>query len=179
LNELTFEQVAAAGGIDTARGWLRNRFGNGPYPGTGAGFAELVARIRRIGPEEGSVPYEVARSIARRAITSLNGANQIRNSGNRLRPNQHGLDPSFTRFTSARYVYRTIVVCLDESSGEETRTPVDIESNDSLTRDQIEEQSLDGFSRGRTTLRGRASDYPQEGSCVSPEVLIVFAIRTR
>lgn len=176
---LSFEQVAAAGGIDTARGWLRNRFGNGPYPATGQEFADLIQRIRDIAADPKDIPYEVARSVARRAVTSLNGANALRNRGNALRPNQHGFDPSFQRFTEARYVYRTIVVCTDESTGDETRTPVDIESDGSLTRDQIEEQALDGFSRGRTTLKGSPSDYPQEGSCVSPEVIIVFAVRTR
>lgn len=176
---LTFEQLANAGAIDTARGHLRNRYGDGPYPQTGEGFAALIERIRSLGPERSDVPYEVARSIARRAITSLNGANSLRQRGNALRPNQHGFDPSFSRFTDARYVYRTIVVCTDEATGEQTRTPVDVESETALNRDQIEEESLDGFSKGRTVLRGAKSDYPTEGSCVTPEILIVFAIRTR
>jgi hypothetical protein len=176
---LTFEQLSRAGAIDTARGWLRNRFGNGPYPGTGAEFAALIERIRSIPADPRDVPYEVARSIARRAVTSLNGANTLRNQGNRLRPNQHGLDPSFDRFTSARFVYRTIVVCTDEATGDSSRTPVDVESDAPLSRDQIEENSLTGFIRGQTVLRGSKSEYPTEGSCVSPEVIIIFAIRTR
>lgn len=175
----SFETLARAGVIDTARGFLRSRLGFGPYPGTGPIFKQLIERIKRIGAATDDVSYEVARSVARRAIASLNAAAKLNAKSKALPVPQHGYDPSFAGDDVGRFVYRTIIVCRDEDTGQEVHVPVDVDSDTPLDGDKIREEALDAYSRGQTTFRGGKSKYPTEGSCVLVTIHIIFAIRTR
>lgn len=175
---LSFVALAEAGVVYFARNVIRGLSPTGPVPGTGPVFRSAMQSILRVGRATGAVDYETARSIYRRAAASLNAARRIEEGGGRIPRAQHGFDPSFRNLPTREYVYRTIVVCRDEGTGREVRTPVDVESDRTLNWDEIQNQALTGFARGATTLTPHKSDFNLVGSCADPRVLLVFAVRS-
>lgn len=175
---LTFAALAEAGVVYFARNVIRGLSPTGFVPGTGPVFRAAVGRILQVGRATGAVDYETARSVYRRAAASLNAARRIEEGGRRIPRTQHGFDPSFRNLQTREYVYRTIVVCRDEATGREVRTPVDVESDRTLNWEEIQNQALTGFISGATTLTPHKSDFELVGSCVDPRVILVFAVRS-
>lgn len=175
----TFDQLARSGLIDTARGMLRQKFGSGTIPSQGEEFTTILRKLRDVGGEPGDIDHETARSVLRRAITSLNGANRLNGAGGRLRPNQHGFDPSFSTLTDRRYLYRVLVFCYDGDGNQLSKSITDVESDQALTKDQIDADALDAIQNGRFALTGKNQKYPMEGGCEDVEIQVAFAVRTR
>ena len=176
---ITFDEAARSGLIDTARGIIRNRFGDNPPSRDSPAIRDVIREIQSRAANRNDISFETARSIVRRALASIQSAQKISNKGNRLPIRQHSIDPSFAAFPSSQFVYRTIVLCKDPKTQETSRTPVDVENETPLSRDEIEEEAIKALKAGQNILPAGAYSYASQDECIEPEVLIVFAIRTR
>jgi hypothetical protein len=173
------EILLQAGVLRTAIGSLRQSALASVVQRTGTPAARAVARVRELRVDGQPVTYDTARALVRRAITAVNSANRLNEGSGRLRVNQHALDPYFLRFTTARFVYRTVLVCTDEATGKTERIPVDVEAEDSLSYAEIRDRALTAFAKGQRVITSTRREYKTEGSCFAIDVIVTAALRTR